>query len=115
MRALYLAVSVCGLMALAGCSTFGETKVSMPYTLEVARTDQVVEGNRGYIQGNVPPAEDKTGRKRQYLAIDIDLPRSSKEAGIPDTKLINLSEGKTVVKFGKATEKNTGVTEEQTK
>ena len=74
---------------LAGCANFGETKVSMPYVMQVERSDQVVEGNRGYLKGTPPPREDMTGRKRPFIAVDVDLPRTSKEAGIPDTRIVN--------------------------
>ena len=49
------------------------------------------KGNRGYIKGTPPPPEDKTGRKRPFIAVDVDLPRTSKEAGVPETRMVNLS------------------------
>ena len=80
--------------ALAGCANFGETKVSMPYIMQTDRVDQKIDGNRGYIKGTPPPPEDKTGRKRSWIALDVDLPRSSHEAGIPDTKFVSPGEAK---------------------
>ena len=75
--------------AIAGCANLGETKISSPYITQVERQDQKVDGNRGYIQGTPPPAEDLTGRKRPLITVDVDLPRTSSEAGIPDTKFTN--------------------------
>jgi len=63
----------------------------MPYVTQVERKDQNIAGNRGYLKGTPPPPEDKTGRKRPFLTIDIDLPRTSGEAGIPETKFANTS------------------------
>lgn len=91
MKSLYLVLGICIMAALAGCANFGETKVSMPYVTEVDRTDQIVEGNQGYLKGTVPSSENMTGKKRPFITIDVDLPRTSKEAGIPDTKIINTS------------------------
>ncbi len=79
---------------LAGCANLGETKISKPYIMEVDRVDQKVDGNRGYIKGTPPPAEDKTGRKRPLITIDVDLPRTSDEAGIPDTRFVKSGEAK---------------------
>ena len=62
------ALFVCAAMALAGCE-----KISKPYIMTVDRTDQKVEGNRGYLKGTPPPAEDHTGRKRSLIAVDMDL------------------------------------------
>ena len=76
---------------LIGCANFGETKVSMPYVTEVERTDQKIEGNRGYLKGTPPPAEDKTGRKRPFLTVDVDLPRTSSEYGVPETRFVNTN------------------------
>ncbi len=87
MKSIYLALSVCVVMALAGCANFGETKVTMPYVMQTERLDQKIEGNRGYLKGTPPPAEDKTGRKRPFIAVDVDLPQTSKEAGIPETQI----------------------------
>ena len=87
--------------AMAGCANFGETKVSMPYVSQTERLDQKIEGNRGYVKGTPPPPEDKTGRKRPFLTIDVDLPRTSKEAGVPETKLVGTSKA-TEAKEGQA-------------
>jgi len=37
------------------------------------RVDQRIEGNRGYLKGTPPPAEDRTGLKRELMAVDVDL------------------------------------------
>ncbi|MDP3804323.1 MAG: hypothetical protein Q8Q87_02085 [Candidatus Omnitrophota bacterium] len=91
MKSIYLAFGICVVMSLAGCANFAETKVSMPYVMQTERLDQKIEGNRGYLKGTPPPAEDKTGRKRPFIAIDVDLPQTSREAGIPETKMVNAS------------------------
>ena len=68
MKFRYLAVIVCAAVALVGCE-----KISKPYIMTVDRTDQKVEGNRGYLKGTPPPAVDNTGRKRSLIAVDMDL------------------------------------------
>ena len=85
MKLAYWVFGICVATVLTGCANFGETKVSMPYITEVDRKDQMVAGNRGYIKGTPPAAEDKTGRKRTFITVDVDLPKSSKEAGIQET------------------------------
>ena len=65
---------VCGILAL--CFAIGLTgceKISKPYIMTVDRTDQKVEGNRGYLKGTPPPPVDNTGRKRSLIAVDMDL------------------------------------------
>lgn len=67
---------VCALsaFAIAGCAG-----VSAPYKMEVDRTDQSMsDGNRGYMVGTPPPAPDRSGLKREFIAIDIDLPDAGK-------------------------------------
>ena len=68
MKFRYLAVIVCAAMALVGCES-----ISKPYIMTVDRTDQKVDGNRGYLKGTPPPAEDHTGSKRSLIAVDMDL------------------------------------------
>lgn len=97
MKTMYLvftAFLIIGTLTMAGCANLGETKVSKPYIMEVDRIDQKIEGNRGYIKGTPPPAEDKTGRKRPLITVDVDLPRTSQEAGIPDTRFVKPGEVK---------------------
>ena len=43
------------------------------YTFKKDRVDQKVDGNQGYIMGNPPPAEDRTGIKRTLIGVDIEL------------------------------------------
>ena len=68
MKLRYLALIVCAAVALVGCE-----KISKPYIMTVDRVDQKVEGNRGYLKGTPPPAEDHTGSKRTLIAVDMDL------------------------------------------
>ena len=68
MKITYLAVVLCAAMALVGCE-----KISKPYIMTVDRVDQKVEGNRGYLKGTPPPAQDRTGLKRPLIAVDMDL------------------------------------------
>ena len=68
MKLRCLALIVCAAVALVGCE-----KISKPYIMTVDRTDQKVEGNRGYLKGTPPPPEDNTGRKRSFIAVDMDL------------------------------------------
>lgn len=75
MRTLYiLFVIACVAIALTGCSN-----VSRPYVMQTDRVDQKMEaGNRGYLKGTPPPAEDRSGLKRSLIAVDIDLIESNK-------------------------------------
>jgi len=82
MRALLvIVVGAIFAFGLVGCN------VSKPYITETKRTDQQLAGNRGYLKGTPPLEEDTTGRKRQFLTVDIDLPQI---AGKPtqETKLV---------------------------
>jgi hypothetical protein len=67
--ALAVSLTACILsLGLTGC------EVSKPYVMKVDRKDQTMEeGNRGYLRGTPPPAKDRTGLKREYLALDIDI------------------------------------------
>ncbi|MFH1995453.1 MAG: hypothetical protein ABIJ27_00470 [Candidatus Omnitrophota bacterium] len=63
-----LIVPVAGSIALSGCT------VSPVYVMEKERDDQeMVRGNRGYLQGDPPPAEERAGLKRSFLAVDVEL------------------------------------------
>lgn len=68
MKRLYWALVVCAAVALVGCE-----RISKPYIMTVDRVDQKVEGNRGYLKGTPPPAQDRTGLKRSLIAVDMDL------------------------------------------
>jgi len=68
MKSLYLVLALAVAIGLTGCE-----KISKPYVMTVDRTDQKVAGNRGYMKGTPPSAEDKTGRKRELIAVDMDL------------------------------------------
>ena len=68
MKFLSLALIVCVALVAAGCE-----KISKPYIMTVDRTDQKVDGNRGYLKGTPPPAGDNSGRKRSLIAVDMDL------------------------------------------
>src|SRR3989338_1546710 len=62
--------SMCGIiiaLALTGCG------VRSIHRQEFERVDQKISGNRGYLKGTPPPAEDRTGIKRELMAVDIDL------------------------------------------
>ena len=79
--------SVCGIiaaLALTGCG------VRSIHRQEFERADQKISGNRGYLKGTPPPAEDRTGLKRELMAIDIDLGleegKASKPADTSDIK-----------------------------
>ena len=80
--------------ALIGC------QMSAPYVMETDRTDQKMEaGNRGYLKGTPPPAEDRAGLKRPWLAVDVDLPGTeegkAQEAG---TKTVEVREEISIVR-----------------
>ena len=57
MKLRYLALVLCFAVALVGCE-----KISKPYIMTVDRTDQKVQGNRGYLQGTPPPVQERTNR-----------------------------------------------------
>jgi hypothetical protein len=63
-------VLILGVLCLNGCT------VSPVYVMEQERIDQnMKEGNRGYLQGEPPPAPDRSGLKRSFLAVDVELER----------------------------------------
>lgn len=68
MKSLYFLLALAVVIGLTGCE-----KISKPYIMTVDRTDQQVAGNRGYMEGTPPEAENKIGRKRELIAIDMDL------------------------------------------
>lgn len=69
MRLLSLALVAMIAIGLVGCN------VSKPYIMKVDRTDQKVEGNRGYLKGTPPPEAPRTNLQRELIAVDIDLPK----------------------------------------
>ncbi len=69
----FTVLSILVLVALAGC------QMSKPYVMEMDRVDQKMEGNRGYLKGTPPPAEDRSNLKRPFIAVDIDLPSTAPE------------------------------------
>ncbi len=68
MRVLVLVLAVCFAAGLLGCES-----ISKPYIMTVDRVDQKVEGNRGYLVGTPPPAEERDNLKRPLIAVDMDL------------------------------------------
>ena len=68
MKLRHFALFVCAAVALVGCE-----KISKPYIMTVDRVDQKVEGNRGYLKGTPPPAQERTNLKRPLIAVDMDL------------------------------------------
>ncbi|GEM_PF-6235773 len=68
MKSLYFLLALAVVVGLTGCE-----KISKPYIITVDRQDQKVAGNMGYLKGTPPPGEDKTGRKRELIAVDMDL------------------------------------------
>ena len=96
--ALLMLLLVCMALTITGCANLSETKISAPYVMETGRVDQGLDGNRGYLEGTPPPAKDRSALKRPMIAVDVDLPPTSREAGIPDTKLVNTSKMQEEVK-----------------
>lgn len=68
MKGSYLILIVCAAIALVGCE-----KISKPYIMTVDRVDQAVEGNRGYLKGTPPLAQERTNLTRPLIAVDMDL------------------------------------------
>lgn len=84
MRTVFVAVMALVLViGLIGCN------VSKPYITTTDRTDQQISGNRGYLKGTPPPAEDRTGIKREFIAVDIDLPEIKGKA-TRETKIVAM-------------------------
>lgn len=69
------------LLIFTGCGANVRT-----YTLEIDRSDQNLEGNRGYIHGT-PPSVKRSGtqKKRTIVGVDIELP--TREEFIEETGL----------------------------
>ena len=86
MKIMVVFLGLCIAIGLAGC------EMSKPYVMTVDRIDQKVdEGNRGYLKGTPPPAQDRAGLKRPLIAVDIGLPEIE---GMPSqkTKLVGSDE-----------------------
>ncbi len=70
MRVAFLILMV---VAIATTLTACE-RVSNPYVMKMDRQDQDLRfGNKGYLKGTPPPGQDRTGIKREFIALDIDL------------------------------------------
>lgn len=74
-------------IGLGGC-------ISKPYVMTMDRVDQKMDvGNRGYLMGTPPPPEDRGELKRQFIAVDIDLPTTAgEEAAVETTPSIREAE-----------------------
>jgi hypothetical protein len=87
MRAVsLLAMIICVSIALAGCEA-----MSKPYISQTPRVDQKMDvGNRGYLKGTPPPASDRSGLKRKWVTVDVDIlePKNGK---------LNLDTGKSII------------------
>ncbi|MDD5135726.1 MAG: hypothetical protein PHX20_02315 [Candidatus Omnitrophica bacterium] len=84
-------VAIAGIaVALVGCE-----KISKPYIMTVDRTDQVVQGNKGYLQGTPPPSEERVGLKRSLIAVDMDLIQIQGKPA-PETVLVTKQGKKTI-------------------
>lgn len=90
MKIIAVVLGLCIAMGLAGC------EISKPYVITVDRVDQKVsEGNRGYMKGTPPPADERQGLKRPLIAVDIDLP-SVQGKPAPASKLKVAAEDKNI-------------------
>jgi nucleoid-associated protein YgaU len=67
-------------------------------TYQVERKDQALVGNRGIIQGEVPPDEPDRKRSRTITAVDIELPPSKKYKD----KKVAIAEGRSTGKRDEA-------------
>jgi len=76
-------VSAVLVIGIIGCN------VSKPYIIKTDRVDQELAGNRGYLAGTPPPAENRAALKRSLIAVDIDLPQVKGKA-TEQTKLVNM-------------------------
>jgi len=74
-------------LGLAGCET-----ISKPYIMTVDRTDQKVEGNRGYLSGT-PPQPTERHLKRELIAVDMDLVEIQGKPTQPTTIVTNMKQG----------------------
>jgi len=77
MRILTVLMVLC--FFITGCSRV------QTYTFKRDRVDQSMEGNRGYMQGDVPAAESREGLKRTMFGVDVEVPILpwEKEVSIP--------------------------------
>jgi len=76
-----------GMLLMVLVSFLSSCTVSPVYVMEQDRVDQEMKkGNRGYIKGNPPPAPDRTGMKRNFIAIDIEFDRLSDDGGSQERK-----------------------------
>ncbi|MFA6321328.1 MAG: hypothetical protein WCY36_05665 [Candidatus Omnitrophota bacterium] len=81
MKARYLMLVMVAAIALTGCE-----KISKPYIMTVDRVDQSnTEGNRGYLKGTPPPAQERTNLTRPLIAVDMDLVSIQGKATQPTT------------------------------
>lgn len=80
MKRLFIAVLVMAFLSgLTGC-------ISKPYVMTMDRVDQKMDtGNRGYLKGTPPPLEGRGDLKRQFIAVDIDLPATGEETMTAET------------------------------
>jgi len=63
-------------VVLTGCSSV------KTYTFTRDRVDQEIQkGNRGFVKGTPPPAEDRKGLKRTLYGCDIEVPIMPWEKG----------------------------------
>jgi len=84
MKALLVAIiGILFMVGITGCN------VSKPYVITKDRVDQQLNGNRGYLKGTPPPEKDRGNLKRQFLAVDIDLPEI-KGKPTQETKLVGM-------------------------
>lgn len=77
-------LSIFLVLVLAGCAAQREETSVKFYTFEVERVDQDLTGNRGYIMGTPPPAEDLEGRTRTFIGVDVELPSLGSEPLVRD-------------------------------
>ncbi|MFH1790955.1 MAG: hypothetical protein ABH885_03100 [Candidatus Omnitrophota bacterium] len=62
-------VILMAVFAVTGCSRVDT------YTYKRDRVDQdVVDGNRGFMYGTPPPADDRSGLKRTMFGMDVEVP-----------------------------------------
>ena len=100
----------------SGC----DTTMTNPYVMKTDRVDQKLDaGNRGYLKGTPPPAPDRGDLKRPWIAVDVNLPPTTKERAA-EAEAASVKEVKrevTVIKEETPTtvKKTTVVTEEETK
>ena len=85
-------------VTLAGCSNVS-TRI-----IEKDRVDQEMQqGNRGYLLGTPPPAEERKNLKRTMIGIDIEIPilpgeEATSSGSAPATTNFEPKKSKEVVK-----------------